>query len=258
MAPIKFEEQLRDKLEKRELSPSAESWSKLAARLDAEDEKSKKPLFWLLSIAAGIVIMIAVSIQFIRTDGTEQMMPKVVQEQREEQTIDTKASKQKKLKPVQLANEDKGLETKTEHLNSGDQPQIINYKKATLTQPKVLLAETDESASDENKANQSANKDGLTTVEDEVDIKMTVTSVLEELDSQNTSVTDKEVDSLLKLASKELFKDRMQKETLKTVDANALLRAVEEDMGQSFRSRVFEALKESYETVKTAVAERNN
>ena len=34
--------------------------------------------------------------------------------------------------------------------------------------------------------------------------------------------------------------------------------SVEDDMGQSFRSKVFEALTESYKTVKTAVAERNN
>ena len=60
------------------------------------------------------------------------------------------------------------------------------------------------------------------------------------------------------MASKELFKDKLQKEAFKTVDASALLLSVEEDMGQSFRSKVFDALKGGYETVKTAVAERNN
>ena len=34
MAPIKFEENLRDKLEERSLQPSANSWSKLSDRLD--------------------------------------------------------------------------------------------------------------------------------------------------------------------------------------------------------------------------------
>ena len=44
----------------------------------------------------------------------------------------------------------------------------------------------------------------------------------------------------------------------RTVDANALLQDVEEDLQQSFRSKVFEALQSGYESVITAVAERNN
>jgi hypothetical protein len=89
-------------------------------------------------------------------------------------------------------------------------------------------------------------------------LKNAVTDALKEIKSETASVTDRETDSLLKIASKELFKDKLQKETSKTVDANALLMSVEDDMGQSFRSKVFEALTESYKTVKTAVAERNN
>ena len=40
MAPIKFEEQIKDKLEKRSLSPSSDSWSKLCLLYtsDAADE----------------------------------------------------------------------------------------------------------------------------------------------------------------------------------------------------------------------------
>ena len=37
-----------------------------------------------------------------------------------------------------------------------------------------------------------------------------------------------------------------------------LLETVEDEMGQSYRGKVFEALKESYKTVKTAVVNRNN
>ena len=89
-------------------------------------------------------------------------------------------------------------------------------------------------------------------------MKKAVANALINLKSENNSVTEREIDSLLKIASKELFKERLQKETSKIVDANALLMSVEDEMGQSFRSKVFEALKESYETVKTAVADRNN
>jgi len=41
------------------------------------------------------------------------------------------------------------------------------------------------------------------------------------------------------------------------VDANALLQDVEAELQDSFRTRVFETLKSTFKTVKTAVADRN-
>jgi len=39
--------------------------------------------------------------------------------------------------------------------------------------------------------------------------------------------------------------------------ANALLESVEQELDQSFRSKVLEAIKTSYNSVKTAIATRN-
>ena len=50
----------------------------------------------------------------------------------------------------------------------------------------------------------------------------------------------------------------MFNESTGVVNAHALLQDVEDDLEQSFRSKVFQALKENYITVKTAVAQRNN
>ena len=63
MAPIKFEENLRDKLEARSLQPSVDSWSKLSKRLDKEEKSVRKPWFGWLSIAAGLIIFLAIAIQ---------------------------------------------------------------------------------------------------------------------------------------------------------------------------------------------------
>jgi len=71
MAPIKFEEQLKEKLDKRTLSPSVNSWSKLGKRLDEEENKSKNSIYLWLSIAAGLLIMLAVSVQFFSKNGDE-------------------------------------------------------------------------------------------------------------------------------------------------------------------------------------------
>jgi len=79
-------------------------------------------------------------------------------------------------------------------------------------------------------------------IEESLIDKKAMTQIINNVKSQNTSVADKEVDSLLKLANKELFKDKLKKETSKTVDASSLLLEVEDEMGQSFRTKVYEAL----------------
>ena len=75
---------------------------------------------------------------------------------------------------------------------------------------------------------------------------------------ENGTVTDAEIEDLLKQAERDILRDRIYNETTRTVDADALLQDVEDDLEQSFRSKVFEGLKSSFKTVKTAVADRKN
>lgn len=260
MAPIKFEEQLKDKLEKRTLSPSAEGWSKLSDRLDADEKKSKNPFFWWLSIAAGVLIMIAVSVQFFGTDESKEVLPKVVVEKVIEKSLEGEESKLNPAKSIELVNKD-SFEDKKEDTPIAQEPQILDYKKVTSKKavPKTQLAKTDDIF---NSAQSNGIKEDVNNqLQEELDNAMmenAVADALKDLKSENTSVTDREIDSLLKIASKELFKERLSSETSKIVDASSLLMSVEDEMGQSFRSKIFDALKDSYESVKTAVVQRNN
>lgn len=254
MAPIKFEENIKDKLENRTLSPSTDAWSKLSERLDKEDKTSKKPVFWWLSIAAGLLILIAISIQFFNGDDTEKLIPQVVEKEATENEFEIKESELQIEKRPQLATEEYEEEVENEKTNSIREVQTIKLKKGTQNSPKIEIKLAEQNPIDKEEILNEEARDLLS----EAMIKNAVTDALDTLKSEDTSITDKEIDSLLKLASKELFKDKLQKETSKTVDADALLQSVEEEMGQSFRSKVFDALKGGYETVKTAVAERNN
>ena len=129
MAPIKFEEQLKDKLEKRTLSPSAEGWSKLSERLDTDEKKSKNPLFWWLSIAAGLIIMMAISIQFFNTGEARDVIPEIVEGKLKEEQLKLKESKLFDPKSIDLANEINRIEAEKESLPIITEPQIIDYKK---------------------------------------------------------------------------------------------------------------------------------
>ncbi|WP_412561641.1 hypothetical protein [Winogradskyella sp. MIT101101] len=260
MAPIKFEEQLKDKLEKRSLQPSADSWAKLSQRLDTEEKKSRNPWFWWMGIAAGLIIMLAIAVEVFGSKDVIDRVPQMVEEDTIENTIEPKQPNGNETQTTELAVENEQTETEKENANNVEQPEIINYKSVTQKEPKskTQFANTDETKKAKAETSGNANNDQKSAVDKVIINKEAFAGVIKDFKSENTSVTDREVDSLLKLASKELFKDKLQKETAKTVDANLLLEDVEDEMGQSFRSKVFDALKDSYETVKTAVAERNN
>ena len=254
MAPIKFEENIKDKLENRILSPSADNWSKLSGRLDAEDKKSKKPVFWWLGMAAGLLIMIAISVQFFNGDGADKVVPQVVEKDEIEKPRESNQSELETIKNIQLVIEEPEIKDEKEHIDVINKAQIIDHKKGAQGTLKIETKLAEQNL--ENKQ-ELLNKEAQDLLKEAM-MKNAVTDALDNLKSENTSITDREIDSLLKLASKELFKDKLQKEPSKTVDADALLESVEDDMGQSFRSKVFDALKGGYETVKTVVAERNN
>lgn len=263
MAPIKFEENIKDKLEKRTLSPSSDGWSKLADRLDEDEKESKKPMYWWLSIAAGLLVMMAVSIQFFNNSDSENILPQVVEDSKVEEVLEIKTQEKINNTEIELANETQLEDRKTE-TPMVKTPQIIDYKKTVKSQTKkqTKLAEQNDlkeskNLSNNNNDNKLINKEQQNII-DNAQMREALAMAMQDLKTEKTGVTDREIDSLLKIASKEIFRENLNKETIKITDSEALLMSVEEEMGQSFRTKVFEALKESYKTVRTAVADRNN
>ncbi|NRD19391.1 hypothetical protein HNV08_04975 [Winogradskyella eckloniae] len=261
MAPIKFEENVKDKLEKRTLSPSQDGWSKLSNRLDEDQHTSKKPLYWWLSIAAGILLMMAVAIQFFNKADSEKQLPQIVNEDSINGQIQQDKTQPNAHKLIELVEQDKTEEKNLETLPELISDNRIDYKKVTK----------EKSMSGTKVASHNAiQKDLNTTIHtDEINkpkqnvidtamLQEAMVVAMQELKNEQAEVSDRELDSLLKIASKELFKNNLHIESVKITDAETLLLRAEEEMGQSFRTKVFEALKDSYNSVKTAVADRNN
>src|SRR5690606_38633788 len=82
------------------------------------------------------------------------------------------------------------------------------------------------------------------------------TELAQKDNQERTKNTVTDIDSLLKKAQQNLAKNTHNKN--KTIDAQALLQDVEEDIEASFRDKVFETLITGYKKVKTAVVERND
>lgn len=241
MAPIKFEENIKDKLEKRTIQPSNDAWQTLASRLDAKNNKKKSPYYLWLGVAASIVaIMFIASQLFVNNNNTTIETPVIVNTNKE--TIKKVESENVLQKKDVLTNNVekesvKELNIKTPKSEKTEVAQLTKQKEEKTVLPKEVIV----------------NKTSFE------DLKVQqVVAQIQGLKDKGESVTDKDIDALLDQAQKEITLQNIYNETTKTVDANALLQDVESDLQQSFRDKVFNALKSSYNTVKTAVAERNN
>ncbi|WP_372937240.1 hypothetical protein [Seonamhaeicola sp.] len=249
MAPVNFDKQIKDKLEERRLKPSANTWDKLSERLEANEKKKHVNLYWWCGVAASIVGVLFVVSQLV---GNKQ------------EIIEPQVVKNPKVNDIEV------LEQKP--LYSSDQKQT---QEEVVTTPKTEIKIKDESpvksvgpilnkipvvVSENIKSSKTIKptqqlKEALTFEEQKI---QEVVAQVKELKEQKTQVTDAEIEELLQKAQREIVFTKRHNESNTIVDANKLLQEVETDLDKSFRTKVFEALKASYGTVKTAVANRNN
>jgi len=76
MAPIKFEQNIREKLQERELQPGKEAWNKLSSTLEKEPQKKSNRRLWM-AVAAGFMgVLLVVSFLLInnKVANTQQIV----------------------------------------------------------------------------------------------------------------------------------------------------------------------------------------
>lgn len=260
MAPIKFEEQLKEKLEKRSIQPSQNAWNKLSERLDKVEDKQNNKSFWWLGIAAAIVSVL-LALTFVFKSNTEIVEPTIV-DTKKENVIDTEPLQNKDvLKENNPLVSEQKYETKPENTKT----QIDKAPLKTIVNQKQDAIIKEEDAKTTIVANASTTDATKPHTEKAVEILSfedqkvkDVVAQIQQLQKDNKVVTSAEIDTLLAAAQKEITMQKLYNEATNKVDANALLQSVEDDLEQSFRAKVFDAIKSGYESVKTAVAERNN
>ncbi|PTM08729.1 MAG: hypothetical protein DA407_07345 [Bacteroidetes bacterium] len=264
MAPIKFEEQLKEKLELRNIQPSSDAWNKLSDRLDEEGDKQNNKGFWWLGIAATIVGVL-LALTFVFKTNTEIVEPTIV---------DTKPETIIDMSPLQTQdvikeNNAVAIEQKEE---GSEEKQQVNKNQITKTPLKSIIKEKQNllipKIIDEAVANvdvEEESNEANTSLETKPEILdfeaqkvKDVVAQIQNLQKENKGVSAEDIDALLEGAQKEITMKKLYDDATKTVDAEALLQSVEDDLEQSFRDKVFMAIQSGYETVKTAVAERNN
>lgn len=248
MGQLKFENKFSEKLNKREIKPKTGNWAELSARLNSE-EKSKKPLFWRIGIAASIVGGILIFSGLFNEPISE--IPAVAD-------TPSEVIFKEEIKSRQLSFEKPASEEMTETEKASVKPvENIFYKKEPVSNSE--LASTVKSQESEKNGNDQTKRDPDLMIESKIPgitDAMIAEASLKLIKIGN--VTDSEVDRLLAEADDQISRERSAKPVSENIDAKALLLDAEMELEQSFREKVFDVLKEGYLKAKTSVANRNN
>ncbi|MCL6268090.1 hypothetical protein [Flagellimonas myxillae] len=239
----KLEKHIKDKLGNREIKPSPGAWEKISSQLDTP-VATKSNRKYVYAIAAGFVGLLLASVFFFASGENNEPT----------QVVDENSL----LRPVIPA-----LEGQTEFVDeNGTESELVVTENGTenlqeqgmenQTLKSMPLDETEVASKQSIQSNLIQETDPL--IAQKINQVMAQVALLEAV---NTEVSDAEVDSLLRAAQNDILKEKLFVENGK-VDAMALLTEVEDELDGSFRDQIFDALKDGYFKLRTAVADRNN
>ncbi len=242
MAPLKFEEHLKDKLQEREINPSKNAWSTITAGLDNKPKKSnnKKPVYY--AIAACLIGLLIASVWFFNTPPDLDTLPQVVDINKEvpstikNNSFEDNVESNTGVVGTEITKETDKKEILVDANLQGSKKGVV----VTVQETKVLPIES--------------NTPEKTILDKKLNVVMEKLALLEE---NNVAVTNAEVDSLLRKAQQEILTEKAIEAGI-SVDAMALLMEAEDELDKTFRDQIFDNLKKGYIKLKTAVVARNN
>lgn len=240
----KLEKHIKERLEERKLTPSVQAWDKVSAKINI-DEKPEQKRWYLYAIAASFIGILFVSIFFFKSEEPKENTIQVVEESNtKKEQIQTKTDN------TSFQNVEPTKSTVVEiDLNNDAQEKLDDNNLAVLpVQTKVAEETVKEALQD------SFLKESNSVIAQKVN---EVVAQVEFLENTNAEVSDAEIDSLLRTAQRQILSEQLFTES-GSVDAMALLSEVEIELDDSFRDQIFDALKDGYSKLRTAVADRNN
>jgi hypothetical protein len=235
MEPNNFEKDFREKLNKRTIEPSDKAWDRLDAMLSvAENKKPKKKKNRWLYIAASIVGFLLVGTFFFNQKKSviETPVNKVV--------IEDFVKKDSVVKPT------------LNIIDSVKTAVAISEKEAVAKSGKTEKQDNNQKINKpiKNEQNQIAESSIIKNNQEKQSIKNQAT-IIETPKNANA-------DQLLNAAEKTVVAENSVKPKSKIkINANDLLNQVDGELELSFRERMITKVNKNYQTVKVALANRN-
>lgn len=273
MAPIKFEEHIKDQLEERRIAPSAAGWERISGQLEMQQGKKKRKRVLWMSIAASFIIGVGITAVFLQNDTTDAgpivIAPEntdtqeVIKENSEKPNVPALKSQVQQEQIVQVetpknTNTQKIEETKTTQKKKTGTKQLPvmsnDFTEAVVTANGIKKSNT--------KNGQQDGQLGINQYKESPilkDIKLQKGSeTVAQIENQE-QVTDQEIEALLSNAQRDIISDQLINNGNITIDANALLLDVEAEVDpERFKDKIFRALKQEFGKAVDAVANKDN
>lgn len=244
MGQNKLENQIKEKLNSREIQPSAQAWDRLDAMLSVAEEKKTKRSFGWLFIAAGILVFVSAGMFFFTQNSSEVKNDNNVVETeikkdsiQKENNIQSPIIEKKQENQVAESTE---IQKSNNQNNNNSAVSIINQK------------------SNQKQSNPLINKDKQIEFQNSSDVALKnlpkIVDTKEIIVSRPKTSTMSDEDLLASLDN--VGKKSNAKSKVK-VDARNLLSQVDGELDQTFREKVIGKIAKNYQEVKVALANRN-
>ncbi|MGV9003168.1 hypothetical protein [Flavobacterium sp.] len=244
MAQNNIENQIKDKLNAREIRPSAQSWDRLDAMLTVSEEKkpSRFP-FWLLSIAASFLVLLSVGLFFFSQERTSSIPNNEV-------IVEAEIQKSTIISEPKIAEGNQVVMTIKNNSK-------INIQQSTIKNQGVSVS------NQKNNQNPIINRkkeieflgNGDVALKDLPQIILTEPIIIQakkQIFSKKATYID--VDALLASAENST---KNSKSVKISVDATTLLSYADSEVETTFREKVIHKISKNYQEVKSALATRN-
>ncbi|MEO9513355.1 MAG: hypothetical protein ABJN84_11765 [Flavobacteriaceae bacterium] len=239
----KLETHIKETLENRKITPAPKAWDAVATKI-ALEKKPKQKRFYVYAIAASFIGVLLVSAVFLVLK-----QPKAtIQVVEDSSWADEKIPQKEDNMQFHMESQEKQGITGLDVTRSAQKETKTVGLDALPTQVKIA----------EEPVKQSLRDNFLEESNDLIAQKVSeIVTQVALLETQNSEVTDAEIDALLMAAQRQILSEQIVSPD-GAIDAVALLTEVEDELNTSFRNQIFDALKDGYFELRTAVANRNN
>ena len=272
MEMSKFERDIQQKLQGREIQPSTSAWERLSIQLDAQERKKKRGWFFYIGYAASILLIVSLFF-FMNKEATETVIPEDTIVQDDFKLPDTNSKKEVDFVPIQeevvvenkkqelpvkktIAQPFKGIKTDSRIALKKESQIRKEIKKSENTIPfknEAVIAKTTTDVDEVIKEVPKFKKFTNSTISVDSDALLyAVTHNKQEIKSYYEKYKISRSD-VLKTIEKELRKSNLK------VDPQTILAEVERDVNEeSFQNNFYKFIKKRVSNVAVAIANRNN
>jgi predicted CopG family antitoxin len=228
MAQNKLESEFRNKLNQREITPTENAWDRLDAMLTVAEEKKPKRNYGWIYMAASIIGLAFLGTFFLNQSNQNPTI----------QSNEVVIKNNKKVEPIQ-----KDI-LKVPSISKAESTVVISEVK------KVKENARETNAIIKNQDSQNPSSDNLIPILEKKENNPEIVQIA----AANTS--DLNVDKML--ADVQTISKEGNSKTKIKVNPNMLLTQVDGELTLSFREKVINKVNKNYQTVKVALANRNN